>query len=211
MKPFVDHVGVAAALRAENVDTDVIIPMQALLSVPREGLGQHAFGPLRFRDDGGERPEFVLNQEPFRKASILIAGRNFGCGSSREGAVNAIEAIGLRVIIAPSFGDIFYGNCLKNGLLAIRLEDAEVHGLMREAEAAAGQSPFHIDLRSQTVIGSAGSSVEFQLDQGHKARLLEGRDEVAITLDREREIKEFRAGDRRRRPWAWHLATGGDR
>lgn len=205
MRRFVRHEGVAAVLRTDNVDTDVIIPLGSLMSVPRAKLGDYAFEPLRFDADGNERPAFVLNQEPYRRASILVAGRNFGSGSSREGAVQALEGFGLCAVVAPSFGDIFFGNCIKNGLLPIVLDDDEVARLMRAAEESSGEAPFVIDLAEQTIVEPSGRVTRFDLDPGSKARLMEGQDEISITLGYEGQIGAYQTADRERRPWVWDL------
>lgn len=205
MKAFITLEGVAAPLPAENIDTDVIIPMAALLMTPRAALGPKAFLPLRYDEEGQENPEFVLNRPQFRAAPILVAGRNFGCGSSRELAVNAIEGFGIRAIVAPSFGDIFFGNCIKNGVLPIVLGAEDHARVMAAAVASDGFEPFAIDLPEQTLTLPEGDALGFDIDAGHKVRLLEGRDEIALTLDHEAEIARFQTEDRARRPWAWSL------
>lgn len=209
MRKFVRHEGVAAALRANNVDTDVIIPLGTLMSVPRADLGGHAFQPLRFDEGGDEKPGFVLNQEPFRRASILVAGRNFGSGSSREGAVQALDGFGIRVVVAPSFGDIFFGNCVKNGVLPVVLSEEGVARLMRSAEDARGEAPFVVDLRGQSIVDPSGVATSFDLDPGAKTRLMDGQDEISITLGLEGEIEAHQAHDRRSRSWAWEPLTKG--
>ena len=203
MRPFTAVEGVAAPLRLENVDTDVIIPMDALLSRPRDELGARAFEPLRYRADGSEIADFVLNRTAYRSASILIAGRNFGCGSSREGAVHALAGFGLRVVIAPTFGDIFYSNCLKNGVLPVRLEDNSVRILMEAADRAAGSAPFRVDLAEQTILAPGVAAITFDFDPALKQRLIDGEDEIAMTLRHEAAIRAWRKRDRAERPWAW--------
>lgn len=209
MKPLVAVEGTAAALRRDNIDTDVIIPMEALLSVPLEQLGDHAFKPLRYAPDGTADPGFVLNQPAFRGAAILIAGRNFGSGSSREGAVSAIAGMGIRVIIAPSFGDIFYGNCFKNGLLPIRLDETSVGDLMDLADDVAGQAPFRVDLSTQRLTAPNGSRTAFDVEPGLRQRLLAGEDDIAQTLRYHAQIAAFQRKDRLTRPWIWEIGPEG--
>ncbi len=208
MKPFTKIEGVAAALRLDNVDTDVIIPMDALLSRPRDELGKYAFEPLRYKPGGSESADFVLNKPVYRKASILIAGRNFGCGSSREGAVHALAGFGVRAVIAPTYGDIFYSNCIKNGVLPVRLNVETVHAVMDAADEAAGAAPFRVDLVSQTVMAPGMAPVSFDFDPALKQRLIDGEDEVAMTLRHEAVIRAWQTQDQSARPWAWTVLQG---
>lgn len=205
MKAFTVHTGIAAPLPAENIDTDVIIPMAPLMMTPRARLGEKAFLPIRYLKDGSENPDFVLNRAAFRNASVLVVGRNFGCGSSREGAVNALEGLGISVIIAPTFGDIFYGNCIKNGVLPIQLPEEDHAVAMHAAAEAAGHAPFHVDLPEQRITLPDGTSISFEIDPGHKERLLNGLDEIALTATYRAEIAEYQAADRRTRPWIWSI------
>lgn len=201
MRAFKTHQGVAAALRRANVDTDIIIPLIHTVTQPREALGSFAFEQIRFNSDGSERDDFILNQAPFRNASILVAGENFGCGSSREWAVDAVDGMGIRVMIAESFGDIFYNNCIKNGLLPIVLPREPVAALMNEADTVAGRADFVIDLEAQTVTPPAGSPIVFNIAPALRTRLLEGKDEIAMTLDHDVEIRAFQSSAVAARPW----------
>ncbi len=203
MTPFVELVGRAAPLPLANVDTDVIIRIEA--SVDRQNLGRHAFAPLRYNSDGSERAEFPPNQPAFRGAPILIAGANFGCGSSRETAVWAIQGMGFRCVIAESFGDIFYSNCFQNGFLPIRLSEAAVTDLMAQAQAGAGD--FKIDLAGQVVTTPNGTPYRFDIDPLRREGLLEGLDDVGFTLKQMSLIRSWQARDREERPWVW--ATSG--
>ena len=205
MSGFITHEGIAAPLPRDNLDTDVIIPMAPMMTTPRTELGPVAFEPLRYDEEGQERPDFVLNRPAFRDASVLIAGRNFGCGSSRERAVDALTGFGIRVVVAPSFGDIFFGNCIKNGLLPVRLDEAAHARVLQRAEAVAGEALFGADLPGQRLVVPGLGDVPFEIDAGHKRRLLDGRDEIELTLDHATEIDAWQAEDRRRRPWVWHL------
>ena len=205
MQAFDNHNGIAAPFPVENIDTDVIIPMGPLMMTPRARLGEKAFLPLRFREDGSENPDFVLNRPEFRTASILVAGRNFGCGSSREGAVHALQGLGLRVIVAPTFGDIFYGNCIKNGVLPVQLGDAEHASLMRAVVDANGAAEFSADLHRQVLTLPGDAEIPFEIDPGHKARLLAGRDEIGITETYKDAIAAWQAADRTAHPWIWGI------
>lgn len=208
MQDFVLHEGIAAALRHDNIDTDIIIPMKDLLSTKVNHLGTCAFRPLRYLDERHENPDFILNQPPYREATILISGKNFGCGSSREFAVNAIAGMGLRAIIAPSYGDIFYGNCIKNGVLPIRLNEDEVARLMDFADSSKGEKTLCVDLPSQVVKANEEEIYQFDIDPGLKQRLLSGEDDIRITLKHEAEIAAFQAKDKGLRPWVWDTVMG---
>jgi len=198
MEKFGVLTAIAAAYPAVNVDTDLIIRVERCAGTPREELGPWAFEMVRYLPDGSENPAFVLNREPWRAAKILVAGENFGTGSSREMAVWAIARMGIRCIIAPSFGDIFFGNCFQNGLLAIRLPGAAVGKLMALASDPA-TSAFTVDLQKQSINGS----VAFDISPRRKRMLLEGLDELGLSLAMEPEIAAFQAGDRTRRPWVY--------
>ena len=200
MQPFDILTGPAAVLARDNVDTDVIVRIERLTSLSRPELGPYAFESWRLRADGSEEPDFVLNQAPFRAAPILVARRNFGCGSSREGAVWALLARGIRCVIAESFGDIFYANCFQNGVLPIRLGASD---LRRVAEPAAGGSPLTIDLAGCVVRLPDASTVTFDLDPMRREALLEGLDDISATLKRIAAIDAWQAQDRRSRPWVW--------
>ena len=199
MKPFITHTGLVVPMDRPNVDTDQIIPKQFLKTVDREGLGKGLFYDLRFDGEGREKPEFVLNQAAFAGSSVLIAGDNFGCGSSREHAPWALLDFGLRCVIAPSFADIFYNNCFNNGLLPITLPEDQVHALM--AEAKGGNHIFSIDLEGQTVIAPSGQRFAFEIDPGRKEKLLKGLDAVGETLQHAGDIGVFEQKRALSQPW----------
>lgn len=203
MEPFVKHSGVAASLPRANVDTDVIIRIEKLITLGRTELGPDCFAAIRYRADGSENPDFVLNQAPYRGASILIAGRNFGCGSSREGAVWALQCIGIRCVIAPSFGGIFYSNCFQNGILPIALDDAVVADLAARADGA----EFTVDLEAQVIAAPGGQEVAFTVPPLRREQLLKGLDAIGVTQLRADEIAAFQERDRQARPWAWPAAA----
>jgi 3-isopropylmalate/(R)-2-methylmalate dehydratase small subunit len=194
MEPFVTLTGTAAPLLRANIDTDLIIPKQYLKTLVRSGLGRHLFDEIRYDGEGRERPEFVLNQAPYRAAAILLAGPNFGCGSSREHAPWALKDFGIRAILAPSFADIFYGNCFANGLLPVVLPADQI-------EALAGVAgPLTVDLPAQQVRGG-GHAFGFELEAARKAVLLEGMDEIKRTEANLADIAAFEARRRREAPW----------
>jgi len=190
MQPFTVHTGVAAALPRVNVDTDQIIPKQFLKRIERTGFGKHLFHDWRYLPDGSPDPDFELNTPQARGATILVAGPNFGCGSSREHAPWALGDYGIRAIIAPSLADIFYNNCCQNGLLAVRLEDAAVRALFALAERA---EPFEltVDLRVMRVTGPDGFRATFDMDPYRRQMLLEGLDEIGQTLRQELRIAAY--------------------
>jgi 3-isopropylmalate dehydratase small subunit len=199
MTPFTHLDGRAAPLGVANLDTDQIIPKQFLKTVDREGLGKGLFYDLRFDGEGREKPDFVLNQPAYAGASVLIAGDNFGCGSSREHAPWALLDFGLRCVIAPSFADIFYNNCFNNGLLPITLPEDQVHALM--AEAKGGNHVFSIDLEAQSVVSPSGRRFAFEIDPGRKEKLLKGLDAVGETLQHAGDIGVFEQGRALSQPW----------
>ena len=199
MQPFTHLDGRAASLAIANLDTDQIIPKQFLKTVDREGLGKGLFFDLRFDGEGHPRPDFVLNLPAYEGASVLIAGDNFGCGSSREHAPWALLDFGLRCVIAPSFADIFYNNCINNGLLPLTLPEAQVRVLMDEAKG--GNHLVSVDLESQTVISPSGQKFSFEIDPGRKDKLLKGLDAVGETLQHAGDIDRFEAGRRMSQPW----------
>jgi 3-isopropylmalate/(R)-2-methylmalate dehydratase small subunit len=200
MEPFAKISGPAAPLLLSNVDTDVIIRIEPLMKEPRESLGRFAFEPLRYRSDGSEDPECVLNQPAFRGAPILLAGANFGCGSSREGAVWALMGLGIRCVIAPSFGDIFYSNCFQNGVLPIVLDE---HSIEELATAARTGTAMAIDLVHQQLSIGDSAPIPFQIDDLRRASLLEGLDAIGLTLRDMPVIAAWQDADRLRRPWVW--------
>ena len=199
MTPFTDLHAKAAPLDMANLDTDQIIPKQFLKTVEREGLGKGLFYDLRFDETGKPRPEFVLNDPRYAGAGVLIAGDNFGCGSSREHAPWALLDYGVRCVIAASFADIFYNNCFNNGLLPVTLPEDEVHALM--AEAKGGNHVLEIDLESQTVSAPSGASFTFDIDPGRKEKMLKGLDAIGETLQAAPAIDEFEQRQALARPW----------
>ncbi|MCB1883771.1 MAG: 3-isopropylmalate dehydratase small subunit [Geminicoccaceae bacterium] len=201
MQPFTKLAGVAAPLPLINVDTDMIIPKQFLKTIKRTGLGANLFDEMRYDLDGKERPDFVLNREPYRHAEILIAGDNFGCGSSREHAPWALLDFGIRCVIAPSFADIFFNNCFKNGVLPIVLPQDQIDVLLKEAETA--QNPvFAVDLEAQTIERPSGNRpFAFEVDPFRKHLLLNGLDDIGLTMQKGAAIDAFEARRAEAHPW----------
>jgi 3-isopropylmalate/(R)-2-methylmalate dehydratase small subunit len=200
MDKFTTLTGVAAPLPMINVDTDMIIPKQYLKTIERTGLGKALFDEMRYNPDGSEKPEFVLNQPAYRKAQILIAGENFGCGSSREHAPWALLDFGIRAVIAPSFADIFHTNSLKNGVLPIRLPQEICAQLMDDARKGAN-ARITIDLEKQTITRPDGQTVHFEIGAFHKSCLLQGIDEIGMTLKKDKAIAGFEDKHRKHQPW----------
>jgi 3-isopropylmalate/(R)-2-methylmalate dehydratase small subunit len=201
-KPFTTVMAIAAPVMRSNIDTDVIIRIERLVgNAARGSLGKWAFGSLRYLPDGSENPAFILNREPYRQAEILITGPNFGCGSSREGAVWSLQEMGIRAIIGSGFGDIFFANCFQNGILPIVVDKEIVDGLAAEVEHTQGAGRIGVDLEEQTITSPTGKRYRFEIDPRRRAGLLEGLDEVALTLQRDNEIRAFQAVDRTARPW----------
>ena len=207
MEKFTKLTAVAAPVMRHNVDTDVIITIDRLMALPRAEMGDYAFEVWRFLPDGSENPEFELNRPGFRDAGILIAGRNFGCGSSREMAVWALAGMGFRCVIAPGFGDIFANNCVKNGLLAIVLAEDIVERLAAEAEGAAGAKSFTVDLKTGTITTPGSDTVPFEIAAGDRETLLSGLDEIGKTLLLGDEIEAFQTRDRAQRPWIYRASS----
>ena len=209
MQPFTKLTGIAAPLPMVNVDTDQIIPAKWLKTIKRTGLGVGLFESLRYLPDGSENPDFVLNRDRYREAQILIAGPNFGCGSSREHAPWALLDYGIRCVIASSFADIFYNNCFKNGILPLVLPQEQVDLLMKEAETAASPS-FTVDLERNEIQRPAGNEpIAFDLDAGSRTKLLEGLDEIGLTLQHGGQIDAYEGTQRTNYPWlARHEAAG---
>jgi 3-isopropylmalate/(R)-2-methylmalate dehydratase small subunit len=206
MDKFATLNSAAAPILRENIDTDVIIPISRLVGNSVRGtLGQWCFTPLRYKPDGSENPEFVLNREPYRGAQILLTGVNFGCGSSREGAVWALYEMGIRCVIGSSFGDIFFNNCFQNGLLPVVLDRQTVESLAREVEASQGAGRISVDLAQLTVTAPSGKRYPFSVEPARREALLEGLDEIAMTLKRAPEIAAFQARDREQRPWVYAI------
>ncbi|MEL6747952.1 MAG: 3-isopropylmalate dehydratase small subunit [Pseudomonadota bacterium] len=201
MNKFSTLTGIAAPLEIMNVDTDMIIPKQFLKTIKRTGLGVHLFSEMRYTADGTEVSEFVLNQPAYRDAEILIAGENFGCGSSREHAPWALLDFGIRCVIAPSFADIFYNNCFKNGILPIALPDAQVAELMSDAQRGSN-ARLKVDLETQTITRSDGETISFEIDAFKKHCLLNGLDDIGLTLEKTASIDAFEERDKLARAWA---------
>jgi 3-isopropylmalate/(R)-2-methylmalate dehydratase small subunit len=203
MEKFTAISGPAAPMLRANVDTDVIIPIQRLVGTGRSGLGPYAFERMRYAKDGSENPDFVLNRPQYRDSPILLAGPNFGCGSSREGAVWALMGMGFRAVIAPSFGDIFFNNCFQNGMLPVALPEEAIARIAAETEAAQGARHTQVDLVRQVVVTPEGAEIPFAIDARRKEALLEGLDDIALTLRFKDRIDAWYAADRAARPWAW--------
>src|SRR6056297_2351687 len=199
MEKFEKLTGIAAPLPIINVDTDMIIPKQFLKTIKRSGLGVNLFDEMRYDDDGNEIPDFVLNQPAYRDAEILVSGENFGCGSSREHAPWAIKDFGIRCVIAPSFADIFYNNCFKNGILPIVVKPEELEMLFEDAERGSNAT-VTVDLESQEIRGPDGGVIRFEIDPFRKHCLLNGLDDIGLTLEKGAAIDAYenKLGER---PW----------
>jgi len=200
MDKFNHLTGIAAPMPLVNIDTDMIIPKQFLKTIKRSGLGVNLFDEMRYDRQGNEIADFVLNQPQYRAAEILVAGDNFGCGSSREHAPWAIKDFGIRCVIAPSFADIFYNNCFKNGILPIALPQEQVDVLMKDAEKGAN-ARMEIDLEAQTITTSDGDSFSFEVDAFKKHCLMNGLDDIGLTLEKAASIDTFEAEASAARPW----------
>jgi len=200
MEKFTKLTGVAAPLPITNIDTDMIIPKQYLKTIARTGLGKGLFSEMRYREDGSENPDFVLNKPAYRNAQILVAEDNFGCGSSREHAPWALLDFGVRAIISTSFADIFYNNCFKNGILPIKVSKENLAKLMDDADRGANAT-LTIDLAAQEIRGPDGGVVHFDIDAHRKHCLLEGLDDIGQTLVKKPKIADFEAKIANERPW----------
>ncbi|MDT8858054.1 3-isopropylmalate dehydratase small subunit [Paracoccaceae bacterium Fryx2] len=200
MEKFSRITGIAAPMPLVNIDTDMIIPKQFLKTIKRSGLGVNLFDEMRYRQDGSEIEDFVLNQPAYRQAEIIVAGDNFGCGSSREHAPWALLDFGIRAVIAPGFADIFYNNCFKNGILPIVLPQEVVDVLMADARKGAN-ARMTVDLESQTVTTSDGQSYPFEVDAFRKHCLINGLDDIGLTLEKAAAIDSFEAKAATLRPW----------
>jgi 3-isopropylmalate/(R)-2-methylmalate dehydratase small subunit len=200
MEKFTQLTGVAAPLPMINVDTDKIIPKQYLKTIGRKGLGKGLFDEMRYRGDGSENPDFVLNKPAWRQAKVIVAGENFGCGSSREHAPWALQDFGVRCVIASSFADIFYNNCFKNGILPITVSPEDIEKLFDDADRGSNAT-LTVDLENQEIRGPDGGSVRFDLDPFRKHCLLNGLDDIGLTLEKGAAIDSFekKLGER---PWA---------
>jgi len=203
MDKFTVLTAVAAPMMQANVDTDIIIPMARMVTAERADMHQHAFEPWRFRNDGSENPQFVLNRPPFQAAEILIVGANFGCGSSREGAVWALQGLGIRCLIGSSFGAIFYNNCFQNGILPVVLPSVAITQIADQVAASGNSAVVTVDLQSQLVIPSIGAPIPFEIEPNRRIQLLDGLDDIGMTLERADEIDTYRQIDKKNRPWIY--------
>jgi len=198
MEKFTTLRGIAVPMPTVNVDTDQVIPKQFLKTIRRTGLGVNLFNDARYDEDGNEKPDFVLNREPYRRAKILVGGANFGCGSSREHAPWAFLDFGIRCLIAPSFADIFFNNCFKNGMLPIKLAQDQVDFLMADAQAG---EELAVDLHKQEIARPDGGTIDFPIEPFRKHCLLNGLDDIALTLKRESAISAFETKQQAEQPW----------
>ena len=201
MEKFNTLTAVAAPMPIINIDTDMIIPKDYLKTIKRTGLGKGLFAEMRYNEDGSDNAEFVLNKSAYSSAQILVAGDNFGCGSSREHAPWALLDFGIRCVISTSFADIFYNNCFKNGILPITVSEEELEKLMDDAERGSN-STLSVDLVAQTISGPDGGTISFDIDPGRKERLLEGIDDIGETLTKSDDITAFEKKNSEQRPWA---------
>jgi 3-isopropylmalate/(R)-2-methylmalate dehydratase small subunit len=207
MTPLTTISGPAAPLMAQNVNTDIIIRIERLSLLKRDELGPHAFEAWRYNADGTPDPDFVLNKAAWANAPILLAGVNFGCGSSREGAIWALNCIGIRAIIAPSFGAIFANNCYQNGTLPVVLPAETVEAFAKIA-LAQPDAPFTIDLNRKVVVPPNGTPIPFQIDELRRQSLLTGLDDIGMTTQRLAEIAAFQITDHAARPWVYDITDG---
>jgi 3-isopropylmalate/(R)-2-methylmalate dehydratase small subunit len=195
--------GVAAPMMRINIDTDQIIPTLFLGGTDAKGYGAHLFHHWRFLPDGSPNPEFILNQAPYDRAEVLLADRNFGCGSSRERAPKALREFGFRAVVAPSFGGIFFNNCFRNGIVPVELPIEQVIRIAEQVEASQGRAAVTVDLQEQVVVAPDGARFAFTAPGTLRDMLLQGVDEIALTLSKRDDIEAFRHKDRQRRPWAY--------
>ena len=200
MDKFTTLTGVAAPLHLINIDTDMIIPKDYLKTIKRTGLGKGLFAEMRYKDDGSENPDFVLNKPAYRHASIIVAGDNFGCGSSREHAPWALLDYGIRCVISTNFADIFYNNCFQNGVLPAKVSKEDLAKLMDDANRGANAT-LTVDLEKQEIYGPDGGVVKFEIDPFRKHCLLEGLDDIGLTLKKDAEIGGFETQTKAERPW----------
>ena len=200
MQKFTTLTGVAAPMPTPNIDTDRIIPARFLKTIKRSGLGKSVFNDVRYNPDGTEKPEFVLNQPAYRKAQILVAGDNFGCGSSREHAPWALLDFGIRCVISTSFADIFFNNCFKNGVLPIKLPKEQVDLLMDDAKRGAN-AIITVDLEKQEITGPDGGKIKFDVDPFRKHCLLNGLDDIGLTMQKGAEIDSYESKQKSAQPW----------
>jgi len=209
MDKFEKLTSVAAPMDMINIDTDMVIPKQFLKTIKRSGLGKHLFAEMRYDDDGNEVADFVLNQPAYRNAQILVAGDNFGCGSSREHAPWAILDFGIKCVISTSFADIFYNNCFKNGILPIKVSKEELAELMDDARRGANAT-LTVDLESQTITGPDGGEIKFELDPFKKKCLLEGLDDVGLTMQNGDKIDSFEKEKETTQAWLNSAMTAAE-
>ena len=200
MDKFTKLRGVAAPLNMINIDTDKLIPKQFLKTIKRTGLGKHLFNEMRFNEDGSEKQDFVLNKSAYREASIIVAGDNFGCGSSREHAPWALLDFGIKCVISTSFADIFYNNCFKNGILPIVVNKQQLDQLMDDAENGAN-AVLDVDLEAQEIIRPSGEKVTFEIDEFRKHCLINGLDDIGLTMEKEENIDNFEKKRAAEQPW----------
>ena len=200
MDKFTTLTGVAAPLKIMNIDTDMIIPKQYLKTIKRTGLGTGLFAEMRFKEDGSENPDFVLNKPAYRQAQILVAGDNFGCGSSREHAPWALLDFGIRCVISTSFADIFYNNCFKNGILPIKVSQEDLDKLFDDADRGSN-STLTIDLEAKEIRGPDGGSIKFEMDPFRKHCLINGLDDIGLTMEKASSIKTYEEKAATTRPW----------
>jgi 3-isopropylmalate/(R)-2-methylmalate dehydratase small subunit len=200
MDKFTELTGVAAPMPLINIDTDMLIPKLFSKTIKRTGLGKHLFDEMRYKEDGSEIPDFVLNQPAYRQSQIIVAGENFGCGSSREHAPWALLDFGIRCVIAPSFADIFFNNCFKNGILPIRLPQETVDQLMDDARNGAN-AKLTIDLEKQLITRPDGSTISFEVEAFRKHRLLNGLDDIGLTMQKGAAIDAYEAKLKLSQPW----------
>jgi len=200
MEKFETLTGIAAPMPLVNIDTDMIIPKQFLKTIKRSGLGVNLFDEMRYKEDGSEVEDFVLNQPQYRDAQVLIAGDNFGCGSSREHAPWALKDFGIRAIVSTSFADIFFNNCFKNGILPIVLPEEQVNALMQDAEKGAN-ARMTVDLENQTITSSDGEAYAFEVDEFKKHCLMNGLDDIGLTMEKSDAIASFESKSAGERPW----------
>ena len=200
MEKFTKLTAVAAPMPIINIDTDMIIPKDYLKTIKRTGLGKGLFAEMRYSEDGSPNDDFVLNNPAYNAAEILVAGDNFGCGSSREHAPWALLDFGIRCVISTSFADIFYNNCFKNGILPVTVSEDELEKLMDDAERGANAT-LSVDLESQTISGPDGGTIHFEIDQARKQRLLEGIDDIGETLGKADDITAFEKQKSESQPW----------
>ncbi|MEL6947220.1 MAG: 3-isopropylmalate dehydratase small subunit [Pseudomonadota bacterium] len=200
MDKFTKLTGVAAPLPIVNIDTDMIIPKDYLKTIKRTGLAEGLFAEMRLNEDGSENPDFVLNKPAYREATILIAGDNFGCGSSREHAPWALLDHGIRCVISTSFADIFYNNCFKNGILPVQVTEAELEALLDDASRGSN-AVLTVDLEAQVITGPDGGSISFEIDSFKKHCLLNGLDDIGLTMEKAASIDTFEAKAAEARPW----------